>query len=287
MNPKPSKQNVEQRVPQVPNPVAPVSTPARRDIGLILAIIFASAVISGSLVFFGLQLGGKGGDVSVEKIETAFENVIKNQQNKAVEDQQKAQADQDKADQDKAENVKPVSAQDHLFGNKDAKVTLVEYSDFECPYCKVFDGIAKQIVTDYNGQVNWVYRHYPLSFHDPMATKEAEASECIAELGGNDKFWSYVDEVYAKTQSGGNGLSMDDIYTITGNIGVSVSGVKSCIESGKYTEKVKQDIAEAENAGVTGTPGNIFINNTTGAVKAVHGARDVSVFKTAIDEMLK
>jgi|GEM_PF-256038 len=283
MNPKPLKQSVVQ---SVPNPINPV-TPVKRDIGLILAIIFASAVISGSLVFFGMQLGGKGGDVSVEKIELAFNNVIKKQQGQAAEDQKKALEDEEKASQEKAKNIKPVSAQDHLFGNKDAKITMIVYSDFECPYCKVFDGVAKQIITDYNGQVNWVYRHYPLSFHDPLATKEAEASECVAELGGNDKFWEFTNAVYEKTQSGGNGLSEDDIYTIAGDIGVNVNGMKSCLSSGKYTEKVKTDIAEGENAGVTGTPGNIFINNQTGAIKALHGARSITAFKTAIDEMLK
>jgi protein-disulfide isomerase len=268
-----------------PSPANPCA--CKRDIGLILAIIFASAAISGSLVYFGMQMGGKGGDVQVETVEKAFENFAKKQQGQQVEEQQKAEAEQDKIDQEKAQNVKKVTAEDHIYGNKDAKITLIEYSDFECPYCKVFDGIAKQLMTDYNGQINWVYRHYPLSFHEPMATKEAEASECVAELGGNDKFWVFVDEVYKRTKSGGNGLTEDDIYAIVGDIGVSVREVKACLASGKYTSKVQQDMLEAEAAGVTGTPGNILINNETGAIKAVHGARKISVFKDAIDAMLK
>jgi len=291
MKEKSPGQKTENHGNQVPQSTAPVIvpvSPVKRDIGLILAIIFASAAISGSLVYFGMQMGGKGGStVTVDTIEQAFDSYVQKQQNKQVQDQQKAQDDQDKVDQAKAVNVKKVTADDHMFGNKDAKVTLVEYSDFECPYCKVFDGIANQLVNDYNGQVNWVYRHYPLSFHDPMATMEAETSECVADAGGNDKFWAYVAEVYAKTKSGGKGLSEDEVYAIVQDIGVNVSTVKSCVQSGKFADKVKQDIAEGETAGVTGTPGNIFINNQTGAVKAVHGARDVSVFKAAIDEMLK
>jgi protein-disulfide isomerase len=264
------------------------SVPVRRDTGLILAIIFASVVISGSLVYFGMQMSGKGNaNVTVEMLEQAFDAYVQKQQNKQLQDQQKAQDEQDKADQAKAVNVKKVTADDHIFGNKDAKVSLVEYSDFECPFCKVFDSIGNQLINDYNGQLNWVYRHYPLSFHDPMATFEAEVSECVADEGGNDKFWAYVSAVYAKTKSGGKGLSEDEVYAIVRSIGLNDNVVKSCVKSGKFADKIKQDIVDGETAGVSGTPGNILINNQTGAVKAVHGARDVSVFKAAIDELLK
>jgi protein-disulfide isomerase len=271
---------------QAVQPINPAAS-AKRDIGLILAIIFASSAISGSLVFFGMQMkGGNNTDLQVSVIEQAFDNYVKKQQNKQLEDQQKAQEEQDKADQDKAMNVKAVTAEDHLYGNKDAKVTLIEYSDYECPYCKVFDGIAKQLVSDYDGDLNWVYRHYPLSFHDPMATKEAEAGECIAELGGNDAFWDFTDEVYSRTKSGGNGLSLNDVYQIASDIGVNANSVKTCVESGKYADKIAQEMADGLTAGVAGTPGNILINNETGEVKAVHGARNISVFKGAIDELL-
>lgn len=268
-------------------PVAPVS-PAKRDIGLILAIIFASSAISGSLVFFGMQMGGvKGGDLQVSVVEQAFENFANKQQNKQLEDQKKAQEEEEKAAQDKAANVKPVGADEPVYGNKDATITLIEYSDFECPYCKVFDATLTQILDQYDGKVNWVYRHYPLSFHDPLATMEAMASECVYELGGNDKFWAFTKGIYERTQSGGNGMSEDDVYTLAGDVGVNASAVKSCVESGKYAEKVANDLAEGSAAGVAGTPGNILVNNETGEIRAIHGARNISVFKTAIDEMLK
>ncbi len=260
----------------------------RRDVGLILAIIFASAAVSGSLVYFGMQLGGKGVDVSVDKIEQAFEGFVKKQQDKQVQDQQQAQQKQDQQADVMAKNVKPVDkTKDHIRGNVDAPISLIEYSDFECPYCKLFDPTAKKIIDTYAGKVNWVYRYNPLSFHDPMATTEAEATECASALGGNDKFWVFADTIYQRTTSNGNGLSVDDLYKIANDVGLDQVKFKACLDSNKYLQVVKDDLAQGAAAGINGTPGNILINNATGETKAVSGARDFSVFQQAIDAMLK
>ena len=89
----------------------------------------------------------------------------------------------------------PISASDHVNGDINAPVKLVTYSDMECPFCKQFHATAKQVLADYNGQVVLVYRHLPLDFH-ASAKPLAEGSECAAELGGNDAFWAYLDEVF-------------------------------------------------------------------------------------------
>src|SRR3989344_94253 len=89
--------------------------------------------------------------------------------------------------------VAPVSEVDHIFGASPAnKVFIIEFSDTECPFCKRFHPTMKKIVENYNGQVAWVYRHFPLAFHT-KAKREAEATECAAELGSNDAFWKYLD----------------------------------------------------------------------------------------------
>lgn len=88
-----------------------------------------------------------------------------------------------------------VSDSDHLRGNKDAKIKLVEYSDFECPFCQRFHPTMLQVMGEFDGQVAWVYRHFPLSFH-ASAQKAAEASECVAKEKGNDGFWEYTDSLY-------------------------------------------------------------------------------------------
>lgn len=92
-------------------------------------------------------------------------------------------------------NLDPVGADDHYFGSKDAEVVIVEYSDLECPYCAKFHQTMHQLITDYNGKVAWVYRHLPLKMHE-NAEEKAVASECVSELGGNDAFWKYIDNIF-------------------------------------------------------------------------------------------
>lgn len=86
-----------------------------------------------------------------------------------------------------------VTADDHIYGNKDAQVTIVEYSDFECPYCKQFQPTLKRIVDESNGGVNWVYRHYPLHQH---SFEKLVAAECVSKIKGNDAFWKYSDLLF-------------------------------------------------------------------------------------------
>ncbi|MFH1959629.1 MAG: thioredoxin domain-containing protein [Patescibacteria group bacterium] len=97
----------------------------------------------------------------------------------------------------KASGFAPISEDDHLQGNKEAKIVLVEYSDFECPYCSGFHNTMNQVIKEYGDQIAWVYRHYPLGFH-PNAQLAAQAAECVAEVGGNEAFWRFADQAFAK-----------------------------------------------------------------------------------------
>ena len=306
MNPKPTRSQLplKQAVQPVARHINPSVTtqvvpdimsssvkPAKSSVGLILAIIFASSVISGSLVFFGMQLGNKNSnvDISVEKIEQAFGSFVEKQQQKQQQDQAQSQDDKEKAVAVQGKtSMRPVSkTEDHILGNADAQVTLVEYSDYECPYCKKFDGISKQVVEAYAGKVNLVYRHNPLPFHEPMASKEAMASECAAEFGGNDMFWKYNDAIYEKTQSGGNGLTVDDLYAIAKTVGLNEGGFKTCLDSEKYKSRVQADLDNGELSGVNGTPGSFLVNNKTGDFAFVEGAQPLAAFKFKIDPMLQ
>ncbi len=92
-------------------------------------------------------------------------------------------------------NMPAVTADDNILGNENARIVLVEYSDFECPFCGRFHPTAKQVLDEFGDSVALVYRHFPLSFH-PNAQQAAEASECVAKEGGNEAFWSYADSLF-------------------------------------------------------------------------------------------
>lgn len=181
-----------------------------------------------------------------------------------------------------AKDVPPVDPKkDHIRGNPDATVAVIEYSDFECPFCKRHHPTMQQIVDTYGDDVMWVYRHFPLSFH-PNAQKAAEASECANELGGNDAFWQFTDGIFAL-----DALSTDAFVIVAKNIGLNETTFKGCLDSGKYAQHVQEDMNGGSAAGVNGTPGNIVLDLESGETELISGAYPFDSFKTAIDAMLQ
>ena len=180
--------------------------------------------------------------------------------------------------------VPEVTSADHIRGNKDAKVTFIEYSDFECPFCKRFEPTMQQILEEYGDEVRIVYRHYPLSFH-ANAQKEDEAAECASELGGNDAFWKYHDAILERTTSGGTGFALDALVPLAKELGLDESKFQDCLDSGKYAQHVKDDMSGGAAAGITGTPGSILID-ATGNSQLLSGAIPYATIKSAIDAAL-
>lgn len=180
--------------------------------------------------------------------------------------------------------IKPVTDKDHIRGNKDAKLSLVEYSDLECPFCKSFHSTMQEVLKTYGDKVRWVYRHFPLSFH-ANAQKEAEASECVAQLGGNGKFWKYADTIFARTTSNGTGFALDKLGPLAQEVGVSQAEFQKCLDSGKYTKLVQEQITDGTTGGVTGTP-STFIIDAKGNSQIIVGAQPIEALKTAIDQAL-
>ncbi len=181
---------------------------------------------------------------------------------------------------------------DPVLGEKSAKVTMVEFSDYECPFCKRhFDQVYPLIKKDYidTGKIKMVFRNYPLPFHDPMATFEAKAALCIREQGGDSSYFKLHDVMYTKTTSNGNGLTKDQVYQFVSDLGLNQASVKTCAESDKYDAKIKKDIADGGAAGVSGTPTFIIGKaDSSGVVdgKLIVGAQPYESFKSAIDEAL-
>lgn len=185
--------------------------------------------------------------------------------------------------------VDPVTDQDHVRGNKQARIQLIEYSDLECPFCKRFHATAQQLVDDYNGQVAWVYRHFPIPQLHQKAQKESEAAECAAKLGGEDAFWNFVDKVFEITPSN-DGLGGSDVTAalvdIASQIGLNANQFKSCLTSGEMASRVQRDIQSGQKAGVRGTPSNFIFDTKTNKTIAIPGAAPIVNFKQAIDQLL-
>ncbi len=192
-----------------------------------------------------------------------------------------------KQQRDRSKNLRPVTAErDHIYGNPDAKITLIEYSDFECPFCKRFHPTVKKLMDNNGDNIRWVYRHFPLGFHNPGATKQAEASECVAELNGNDAFWDYSDKIYTRTKSNGKGFPVANLRPLAEEIGVDGDAFSACLDSGKMAARVQQDIANGNQVGVTGTPA-AFILNKKGDSRFVAGALPLARLQALVDELSK
>jgi protein-disulfide isomerase len=222
-------------------------------------------------------------DFLSQQIELGIQNYIKKQQ----QAQAVARAEEERQANEKAKKVRRVSAsRDHVYGNPNAPVSLIEYSDFECPFCKRFHATANEIVDAYGGKVNWVYRHFPLGMHNPGAQKEAEASECVAQLGGNDAFWKFANAIYARTKSNGNGFPLDQLVPLGKEIGLDEKQFKECIDAAKYASRVQEDLDEGIQIGITGTPANFLLRNDTGEVILKVGAQPAEAIKPDIDKLL-
>ncbi len=181
--------------------------------------------------------------------------------------------------------VAPVSANDHLRGEKNARIVLIEYSDLECPFCKSFHSTAKEAIIFYKGNLSWVYRHFPLDSLHSKARKEAESIECANELGGEDAFWKMVDKIYEVAPSN-NGLDLTILPDLASQIGLDIDKFKSCLESGRYASRVEKDYQSGAEAGVKGTPGNFLMDTKTGKTVVLPGAVPLSNIKQEVDKLL-
>ena len=260
-----------------------------------IAILVAAVLVAAAVVYLGRQMAlssdearvaalidqhlkAPGGALSEEVFNARVEQGIQ-----AYIDKQRQT--QERQPSELAKSVPPPSQDDHLYGNPDAPVTLIEYSDFECPFCKRFHDTAKRLVDASNGQVNWVYRHFPLGFHNPGAQKQAEAAECAAELGGNQAFWTFADTIYARTTSNGQGFPIGNLRPLAAEIGLDQARFQECLDSERFAEKVQRQMAAGTRAGVSGTPGNILYQKPSGRVVAIHGAQPLERFQQAAQSL--
>lgn len=178
--------------------------------------------------------------------------------------------------------VDPIVATDHISGNPDASLVLIEYSDTECPYCKRFHTTLTDLQKSYD--FAWVYRHYPIPSLHAKATTEALATECAFAQGGNTAFWNYINEMYRITPSN-DGLPSDALTSIATTVGLDATLLSACIDAQTYSVDIEADVASGERAGASGTPYSVVVFN--GATYPVEGARSIEVMKALFEALTK
>ncbi|MEO5927453.1 MAG: DsbA family protein [Patescibacteria group bacterium] len=173
--------------------------------------------------------------------------------------------------------VKPVDEKnDHIRGAKNAKVTLIEYSDYECPFCLRHEDSITQALKDYPNDVRVIYRNFPLTSIHPEAQKAAEAAECAGQQG---KFWEMHDAIFQANAA--SKMSVATWKEVAGTLKIDTNKFNECLDGGKTAAQVAQEEQEGSSAGVQGTPGT-FVNGTL-----VEGAVPYATLKSMIDSKLQ
>ena len=158
-------------------------------------------------------------------------------------------------------------------GSEKAKVTIVKFEDFQCPFCKTVQPTFKDLLKKYDGKVRVVHKDLPLEAIHPLARQAAEAARCAGEQG---KFWEYHDKLYADTPK----LGAEELKSAAKDMGLNMPSFDQCFTSGKYRSAVQKDVNDGAQLGLTGTPA-FFING-----REISGARPLDDFSAIIDEEL-
>ena len=216
------------------------------------AIVFSGVLIAGAILF-----SGKGQNVA---------DILGSREN---------------AGESASVDIRPVGADEHIMGENDAILTIVEFSDFECPFCRQFHPTMERVVKDSAGKVRWVYRHFPLSRHKE-AFPAAIASECASVLGGNESFWNFSKALFDNQ----NSLGQEFYLTVAQNLNISLDDFKSCLESEEARLAVEEDLAEVTKAGAGGTPFSVILT-AGGEQIPFSGVLPYETLKNVVDGVLK
>ncbi|TSC68267.1 MAG: DSBA oxidoreductase [Parcubacteria group bacterium Gr01-1014_56] len=174
-------------------------------------------------------------------------------------------------------NVPAAQAGEHIFGSPAAPIKLIEYSDFQCPYCKIVYPTLRRIVEESQGQVAWIHRSFPLESIHPQAKPAALASECIAEELGNDAFWKFADAIYNNQSK----MSSEYYAQLALQLGANSAIFASCVSTEKYADKIDTEALDAQKNGGEGTPFTVVAGN--GLQVPVSGALPYAQFVSVIN----
>jgi protein-disulfide isomerase len=177
--------------------------------------------------------------------------------------------------------INPVTVDDHILGNPNAELVVVEFSDIDCPYCASFHETMHRIMDEYgtDGKVAWVYRNFPLDQLHPDARAKAESAECVASLAGNEAYWKYLDALFARSET------LAELPTIAAEFGVDQAAFNSCVQEERFAKKVQAQYDEAYAAGGRGTPYSILVTKD-GELYPVSGAQPYESISQIINTAL-
>ena len=243
----------------------PPTSPQSSSLTIPIAIIVGFALIAGAVYFSGSRSGVSSATAPSP-------------------DARAAAADRQNA-ADRTGEIRPITEDDYIRGNPNAPIMIVEYSDYDCPFCKTFHTTMKQIMDEYGvtGEVGWVYRQYPIQQLHPNAPRISEAALCVGELGGNEAFWKFSDLVFEnRGERAPTNVTRLPEYAVSA--GVSEAEYQDCLESGRQRERVEMSIEDGFTAGIDGTPNSfILIGNQQASIE---GAQPYSVVKQIIEDLL-
>lgn len=241
-----------------PQEVSPIEARQKDNLSIPLAIVFSGILIAGAILF-------------TEKPKTTV----------AVADQVPAKVQVGADSQEADPSILAIKSDDHVLGNPNADVVIVEYSDAQCPFCQRFHQTMLKIMDVYgkNGNLAYVYRHFPLEQIHPYAQKGGEALECASEQGGNGAFWKLEDKFFEPdTQS----IAESELPKLAAAVGLDANKMAICVASRKYKDRVQRDFTEGVTIGVKGTPYTVIWNKKTGKQMAINGAYPYDSVKTVV-----
>ena len=228
------------------------------SIAIPVAIVVGFGLIAAAIFFSGTGAGGKG---TAEVAKTAPTETTKET------------------------TVRPVDDTDYVRGNPNAPILVIEYSDYDCPFCKNFHETMTRIMEDYGvtGKVGWVYRQFPLEQLHPNAPRLSEAAYCVGELAGGDAYWKFSDLIFSEREINAQ-TNMTRLPEFAQTAGVDKTKFNECLNSGKHKNRVADSVDEGALAGAQGTPYSIV---TVGGQQAViNGAQPYAVVKQIIDNLI-
>jgi protein-disulfide isomerase len=239
-------------------------TKKNKDYLLPASILIAAALIAGAVFFnAGKQTGNNNEENNVVGNEAKNPNV---------------------ASERLPKNVRPISDKDHKLGPDSAPIKIIGFTDLECPYCKEYHLVLKQVMKEMPGKIQFILRNFPLAALHKQAKQEAIATECAANLGGENAFWNYVDKIFESTKSN-DGLDLTLLPKFATEVGIDQEDFKKCLTSGKFDKLIQTNIDDGNNSGLQGTPYSVVIA-PNGQYLPLNGYMPVEQFKTAMEEVL-